>query len=69
LTQQSNWHVWNSVYFFEEKRYSDGGGGGRGSTLLSFLIKICPIHHALTIRYLFKIKHRYFSLQIFCIQY
>jgi len=57
--------VWNIVYFFEGKRYSVGGGGGRGSILSSFLTKICLIHHAVTIRYLFKIKHLYFSLHYF----
>ena len=33
---------------------------------LSFLTKICPLHHSLTkIRYLFKIKYLYFSLHYF----
>jgi len=51
--------------FLRKKRYLFGGGGGRGSILSSFLTKICPIHHALTIGYLFKTKHLYFSFHYF----
>jgi hypothetical protein len=66
LKQQSDWHVYNSVCFFErEKRYSVGEGGGG-----VILDKFCLMYHAVTkLDTLIKTKHLYFSLHYFLCSY